>query len=70
MFYIHDFKWTYFRSSISFVNFSLDSCRREKTVDQITKEINQPEKHIDLGFKEGQTIKINFGVSFLSFICF
>jgi len=38
-----------------------DHFKREKNVDQITKEINQPEKHIDLGFKEGQTIKINFG---------
>jgi hypothetical protein len=28
------------------------------------------EKKLDLGFKEGQTIKINIGVNLLSFILF
>ena len=27
------------------------------------KENAKPQPHVDLGFKEGQTIKINFGVS-------
>jgi len=38
--------------------------RREKLEDEISKEEKNPQPHVDLSFKEGQTIKINLGVCF------
>jgi len=38
-----------------------DHFKREKLEDEISKEEKKPQKHVDLSFKEGQTIKINFG---------
>lgn len=43
--------------------------RREKVEDEISKEEKKPQKHVDMSFKEGQTIKINIGVIlFISFL--
>ena len=41
----------------------LQPFRREQIVEEITKE--EKSVPLDLGFKEGQTIKINLGVSVL-----
>lgn len=38
-----------------------DHFKREKVEDEISKEEKNPQTHVDLRFKEGQTIKINLG---------